>query len=344
MSTEITADQLKSAHPFAELDSPQVINDVLSRGTAQECNEGTILFKREEFDDCIYWLMSGSLDLVDENLDIVSVQSGDDAAHHPIDDHSPHTTTAITTSRCVVFELKRSFLDLARKLAASDSAMITSMAETDEADSDWMSAMLNSPLFDFLEPANIQSLFSHFEEVEYEEGDRVITQGEVGDYFYVIKSGRAKVEYTAGSEPVLLAELDPGAFFGEDALISDVPRNATITMLSDGTLMRLSAGDFETLLQSPVMETLKLKEVKKMIKAADPLTLILDVRTSFEFQTDMIEDSINIPVLKIRSDLSRLDGDAVYVVRSEGDKRAELAAFILLENSFDAYVLKESRA
>lgn len=58
----------------------------------------------------------------------------------------------------------------------------------------------------------------------------------------------------------------------------------------------------------------------------------------------MIEDSINIPILKLRTDLPKLDEEAVYVVRSKGDKRADLAAFILLENGFDAYVLHERGA
>ncbi|MDP7597327.1 MAG: aminoglycoside 6-adenylyltransferase [Pseudomonadales bacterium] len=262
----------------------------------------------------------------------------------PVDDQSPHTLTAITTSNSVIFKLKRSFLDLVQKLAASDNVMVTSMEETDESDSDWMSAMLNSHVFDFLPPANIQTLFSRFEEAEYKEGDTVITQGEVGDCFYVIKSGRAKVEYTASSKPILLAELETGAFFGEDALISDVPRNATITMLTNGTLMRLAEEDFEKLLQAPTIEKLKLEAVQEMIEAGDPLTWILDVRTAHEFQDNMIEDSINIPILKLRTDLGKLHEEAVYVVRSQGDKRAELAAFILMENGFDAYVLQESAA
>ncbi len=344
MAAEITADQLKSLHPFIEFDSPQIINDVLSRGVVQECKEGTILFKREQVDDHIHWLISGSLDLLDESFDVVALQSEDKAAQQPVDDQSPHTLTAITTSNSVIFKLKRSFLDLVQKLAASDNVMVTSMEETDESDSDWMSAMLNSHVFDFLPPANIQTLFSRFEEAEYKEGDTVITQGEVGDCFYVIKSGRAKVEYTASSKPILLAELETGAFFAEDALISDVPRNATITMLTNGTLMRLAEEDFEKLLQAPTIEKLKLEAVQEMIEAGDPLTWILDVRTAHEFQDNMIEDSINIPILKLRTDLGKLHEEAVYVVRSQGDKRAELAAFILMENGFDAYVLQESAA
>jgi|TARA_Y100000310_G_scaffold345510_1_gene465807 CRP-like cAMP-binding protein len=339
----VTADQLKALHPFTEFESPQIINDVLSRGVLRKCKEGTILFKREQVDDTINWLMSGSLDLLDEDFDVVALQSTDDAARKALDDQSPHSVTAVTTSDCVVFRLKRSFLDLVKKLAASDNVMVTSMEETEESDSDWMSAMLTSHLFDFLEPANIQALFSHFEEVEYAAGDTVITQGEAGDYFYVMKSGRAKVEYNTSSKAILLAELETGAFFGEDALISDVPRNATITMLTNGKLERLAEGDFEKLMHSPTVVKLKLEEVEKMIEEGDPLTWILDVRTRHEFQDNMIEDSINIPILKIREGLSKLDEEAVYVLRSQGDKRAELAAFILLENGFDAYVLAEKR-
>ena len=58
----------------------------------------------------------------------------------------------------------------------------------------------------------------------------------------------------------------------------------------------------------------------------------------------MLENSINVPILNLRKDLSKLDHDAVYVVRSGGDKRAELAAYILLENGYTAYILGEPKS
>ena len=90
------------------------------------------------------------------------------------------------------------------------------------------------------------------------------------------------------------------------------------------------------------METITHETVQEMIEAADPLTWILDVRTKHEFQENMIEDSINIPILKLRDSLSKLDESSVYVLRNDGDKRAELAAFILTENGLDAYILQET--
>jgi rhodanese-related sulfurtransferase len=85
-----------------------------------------------------------------------------------------------------------------------------------------------------------------------------------------------------------------------------------------------------------------MEEAQDMILTADPLTWILDVRTKFEYQGDMLDDSINVPLLSLRKDLVKLDRNSVYVARSKGDKRCELAAYILNENGFTAYVLNES--
>jgi CRP-like cAMP-binding protein len=62
----------------------------------------------------------------------------------------------------------------------------------------WMSTLLSSPLFEFIPPTNIQTLFSKSEEQKYDVGDVVIMQGEPGDYSYAIESGIVKVERTVG--------------------------------------------------------------------------------------------------------------------------------------------------
>ena len=125
----------------------------------------------------------------------------------------------------------------------------------------------------------------------------------MGDYFYVIQKGRTKVEYNTGDSSILLATLDKGAFFGEDALISSVPRNASIIMATNGVLMRLSEKDFTSLLYAPLIEKIDREEAESMIKAGNPETRILDVRTRQEFQDNMIAGSINIPVLSLRQEL-----------------------------------------
>ncbi len=342
MTDSIGAEKLKEYSPFSEIDSSSVMEDIVRKGKVENVPDGHILFKRGEHDDSSYWLIEGSIDLLDENFDVVALKADSPKARMAFNNESQHSVTAISTSESVIFKLKTSFLELVQKLAASDNYMVSDLGEGAESESDWMSSMLSSPLFDFIPPASIQELFRRFEDVEVGKRDVVIAQGEPGDYFYVIAKGRAVVEYNTGARAIQLAELEPGSFFGEDALISNVPRNATITMLSDGALKRLSADDFHSLLYAPVIERLSMEEVQDMILTADPLTWILDVRTKFEYQSDMIDDSINVPLLSLRKDLTKLDKDSVYVARSKGDKRCELAAYILNENGFTAYVLKES--
>jgi CRP-like cAMP-binding protein len=87
-------------------------------------------------------------------------------------------------------------------------------------------------------------------QVNYSAGDTVIREGDDGDQFYVIARGRCMVtRKKARKKPEIeLAELSVGDTFGEEALVSGKKRNATVEMLTDGSLMCLGNDDFQTLL------------------------------------------------------------------------------------------------
>ncbi len=84
----------------------------------------------------------------------------------------------------------------------------------------------------------------------------MIKQGEEGDYFYVITRGKCVVtrETPLNKEGIRLAELQVGDTFGEEALISEAKRNATVAMETDGSLMRLGKEDFRKLLNEPMLD------------------------------------------------------------------------------------------
>ncbi len=81
------------------------------------------------------------------------------------------------------------------------------------------------PLFAPLPVATLETLVLRLTERAYAAGERVVTQGEVGDAFYVIADGRVDVEVDGRFRRALHA----GDFFGEIALLSDVARTATVT-------------------------------------------------------------------------------------------------------------------
>ena len=84
-----------------------------------------------------------------------------------------------------------------------------------------------------------ERIASHLVPLEVEPGDVVIRIGEVGDRFYVV--GEGDLEIDTGS---LRVPVGPGGFFGEIALLQDVPRTATVTALTPARLFALERGDF----------------------------------------------------------------------------------------------------
>src|SRR5262249_55914432 len=119
--------------------------------------------------------------------------------------------------------------------------------------------------FSQLPPAHIDELLRRFERIEVKKGDVVIREGAEGDFYFLIEAGRSKVERMAGGVWMLLAELKRGDAFGEEALVSDVKRNATVTMKTDGALLKLSKKDFIELLREPLLQRVSAEEARAKV-------------------------------------------------------------------------------
>ena len=89
-------------------------------------------------------------------------------------------------------------------------------------------ALSRTPLFAELHPRVLEQLIPRMELVDLAAGDTLFREGDAGGSLYVISEGEVTVE-TSGTE---LARLGPGAFFGEIALVTDLPRSATVRALS----------------------------------------------------------------------------------------------------------------
>ena len=81
-----------------------------------------------------------------------------------------------------------------------------------------MTLLLQSRAFHKIPPANLQAVFLRMQRVNYSAGDTVIRQGDEGDYFYAIVSGRAVVtrDTPLNRDGIRLAEFGMGDTFGED--------------------------------------------------------------------------------------------------------------------------------
>jgi MFS family permease len=96
------------------------------------------------------------------------------------------------------------------------------------------------PIFRPLQPATLEQLASNLIVVQATPAETIVRQGELGDRFYVIASG--EVDVVIDDKPV--GALGPGEYFGEIALLRDVPRTATVTAKTRVDLRALERDEF----------------------------------------------------------------------------------------------------
>jgi rhodanese-related sulfurtransferase len=172
--------------------------------------------------------------------------------------------------------------------------------------------------------------------MEVKRGETIIRQGDDGDFFYLIERGRCKVNRLVAGVPIELAELTEGDAFGEEALVADAQRNATVTMKTDGVLLRLAKSDFVTLLREPLLQRLSPDEAQKRVANG---AAWIDVRFPAEFQQDGLPQAQNIPLNNIRLASQALDSEKEYIVYCQTGRRSSAAAFLLSQRGIRASLL-----
>jgi hypothetical protein len=105
---------------------------------------------------------------------------------------------------------------------------------------DALDLLRSLPLFRPLPVPVLEELASKLVVVTTSAGEQVIREGDSGDRFYVIGSG--EVDVSSDGRPV--ATLGPGDYFGEIALLRDLPRTATVEATGDSRLYALERDEF----------------------------------------------------------------------------------------------------
>ena len=298
------------------------------------------VFKQGARDHWAYYLLSGELEMWAGDQLVKKIVGGEANAFQPLAQLQPRQMSATAMSTAQVLRVDRNLLDKLLSAGQDEAppAALIEVAEYEAAGTvDWLTSLLQSPLFARIPPANIQRLLDTLETVECQAREVVIQQGAAGDYYYIIQSGTCEVcRITSLGKEIRLAELGPGDTFGEEALVSNATRNATVRMLSDGSVGRLTQEHFIELIRKPLLRTLDLAAAQALIVAGAHW---LDVRFPEEHKVNGKPGSHNVPLSFLRSRLKELDSACRYVVYCDTGGRSSAAAFLLTQEGFDvAYV------
>ncbi|HWV16006.1 MAG TPA: cyclic nucleotide-binding domain-containing protein [Cellvibrio sp.] len=332
---KITEELLAQYAPFNTLSS-ECLAKVCAKASLRQFDKGAIIFKRGRELSEAFYLVEGNIDLIDAQFAINSLTSEGDRYPFMLESTSPTQVSALAKSPVTVLVIDRDFLDLV--MAWSESGEEESLESGDEGD--WMSSLLQSPLFHKIPPSNISQLFIRFQSHKVNADEVIMREGERGDYFYVLQSGSATVLDKQGN---LLAALRPGDYFGEEALVGDTTRNAMVKMLTSGTLMRLEKADFITLLQEPVRRFISYEELLAETEGHSRYQII-DVRIPFERRLQAIPNSRNIPLNQLRKTLPQLDANIIYAVADDAGRRTDVAVQLFSQAGFEARILRNASA
>jgi CRP-like cAMP-binding protein len=330
-------EQIKSLMPISGL-APQYQNEVVQQAEILKFKKKQHVFKQGDVDPYTYYLLDGGLELEANGQLLNTIKGGSADAQSALSQLQPRQMSAKAAGKILVLRIARDVMD--RLLTMDEPGALSGGFEVSEVEvdedggGDWMTRMLQSELFSRIPPANIQRVFAVMESVTFKAGGVVVEQGSPGDYYYIIQAGRCEVtrKASASGKPVKLAELSDGDSFGEEALVSDAKRNATVTMITAGELVRLTKEDFIELIKKPSLDSVEFEAAKALVTEG---ACWLDLRFAEEHAKDGIEASVNIPLNQLRAELKNLETDRIYVAYCDSGARSSAGAFLLAQNGFD---------
>lgn len=332
--------QIKELSPINSLNHEHFA-DLLKKIKVETFNNGQYIFKKDDSDKVHVYVIKGEVELVENKKILKTIATGSSDSLLPLAQSFPRAVAARAKGVAEIIKVNSDMLDIMLTWDQTGSYSVESVDSNDIDDStDWMTRILRTRAFHRIPPANIQAMFMRMEAVSFKSGDVVISQGEAGDYFYTIQSGKCIVTRSTptNQKGVKLATLTVGDSFGEEALISDSTRNASVTMLTNGSLMRLNKEDFNSLLNEPLLNWVDYSAVKQMVSES---AVLLDVRLPAEFKQKHLKGSKNIPLIFLRMKADSLDKSKKHIIYCDTGRRSSAASFLLNEKDVESYVLTD---
>jgi len=318
-------------HPF----------NLLSKARLKEAEDLSRLFKlkkNEHIELCVeqkgddFYVLTGSVQAVIDDVE-KRVINADEIIGKPI--NVPDTASKLrfnVLEDCVLCHVEDEVID---HLLSWDGIIASHSYEIHPKLSESIDNIRHSLAFRRLPLECVVEAFKRMKTVNVKKGDEIIRQGEAGNTFYLIKSGKAEVWVLEEFEdaPEKVGELGENDSFGEQALLAEQPRSATVRMIEEGVLLALEKPDFIDIFSSTMVREVDINVAKAMIEGGYKL---IDVRFEEEYDVLYIPEATLIPLNVFREGMDHLDKNQKYVIHCRSGKRSRVAALLMAEQGFDA--------
>jgi len=235
------AQLIRSIILFHDL-SDQEVRALASRLTVQRLDAGEVIFRQGDLGEKFYIVQAGGVELVAEQPGMgrrVLARLGKGAyfGEMALLEGRPRAATARATEETQLLALGKAHFD---EFVDRHEAAAEKIAET----ANGIRALRQIPLFSELDDHQIAAILTRLSPERFSKDAIIIRQGDLGDKFYVVREGEVRVSRQDNGSARVVATLGKGEYFGEIALLQNVPRTATVTASTDVQLWSLGAKDF----------------------------------------------------------------------------------------------------
>jgi CRP-like cAMP-binding protein len=232
----VEAAQLIDVLPAFDDLPEEVLSDLAGRVRLRILHTGEPVFRQGDQPDAFYIVRRGTVRIEDEDPEtsdtriIRTMGRGESFGEMGLLGGHRRQATVRAVDDVELFEVDKGTFD--RLLA--DDMRAPEFGHTMQA----LAELRELSVFHGLDSEQLNVILEHGEWITAVHGDQLVTRGEPGDRFYVVESGRAEII----RDGAVMDSVSKGMYFGEVALLRDVPRTATVVA---STPMRLFALDRE---------------------------------------------------------------------------------------------------
>lgn len=243
---ETLANNLKNNFLFKQLDANSK-KTVIAALQQKSFTKDTVIIQQGDEGDFFYIIETGTVDFYVNNAKVNSSSEGSSFGELALMYNSPRAATAIAATDVVCWALDRLTF---RRILLEGTFNKRLMYEDFLKDIDVLKSLSDHARSKLADALSTEM---------YHKGDKIVTEGEQGENFYLIESGNCQVYNEKLGN---IKKLSKGDYFGEVALLKDLPRQATVEALDNVIVATLGKSGFQRLL-GPAVEVLKEQDPTK---------------------------------------------------------------------------------
>ncbi|RJQ44437.1 MAG: hypothetical protein C4538_10485 [Nitrospiraceae bacterium] len=335
---KLSVNDLKNYSYFSSLSDGAL--EVLSRKIKQvEFPVGTKIIKEGEQGKSLYFVCKGEVDVTKktefgQDAKLSSSGAGESFGEMALITNLPRSSTVTAKTDVMLSEISREDFE---EIISLDTSFSNLLGRQSQNYAEFISLKTLQP-FALIEPEKMLTLIDKMKGKKYSPGEVIITQGDKGSEYYIIRSGRVEVIQKKGDNPPeQVAELGSGLGFGEEAIIREMPRNATVQAIDETTVLVLDKATFDGILRKSFVENAFPEEIPEEERSK---VVFIDARITPEYEEEHIAGAINIPIEILRQKFGELDKAKTYYTYCTNDSRGMTAAFLMKSMGYNASALR----